>query len=198
MAQRLKGKKVAIVATDGFEQSELIVPLQALQEAGAEVAIIAPKSGEIQGMQHDDRGEKVKVDLTLGDANPDDFDALVLPGGVANPDKLRLEHRAIQFIRSFVENHKPVAAICHGPWTLIDAGGVEGKRVTSWPSLKRDLENAGAEWLDEEVVVDQSLVTSRKPGDLPAFCVKMIEEFADGRQNGAGKNHDRASESRQH
>lgn len=181
MAQRLAGKKVAVLATDGFERSELTEPVKALKSAGAETYVISPKAGQIQGMQHDEKGDKVNVDKILADADPSDYDALVLPGGVANPDKLRLERQAIAFIRRFVEDGKPIAAICHGPWTLIDAGGVEGRRMTSWPSLKIDLKNAGAQWVDEEVVVDSGLVTSRKPDDLPAFCAKMIEEFAEGR-----------------
>lgn len=181
MAQNLAGKKVAIVATDGFEQSELTEPLKALQRAGAEAHVIAPKAGDIQGMKHDEKGDKIHVDKTLMEANAGDYDALVLPGGVANPDKLRTERQAIAFIRAFVEADKPIAAICHGPWTLIDAGGVQGRRMTSWPSLKCDLKNAGAEWVDAEVVVDHGLVTSRKPDDLPAFCAKMIEEIGEGR-----------------
>ena len=180
MAQRLAGKKVAVLATDGFEQSELTDPVQALKDAGAEVHVVAPKAGQIQGMKHDEKGDKVRVDRTLAEAANADYDALVLPGGVANPDKLRLEREAIAFIRRFVEDDKPIAAICHGPWTLIDAGGVAGRRMTSWPSLKNDLKNAGAQWVDEEVVVDKGLVTSRKPDDLPAFCAKMVEEFAEG------------------
>ncbi len=148
--------------------------------------MIAPKSGDIQGMQHAEKGDKVHVDKTLGQANPDDYDALVLPGGVANPDALRINKQALQFVRHFVDAKKPIAAICHGPWTLIETGMVEGRKVTSWPSLKTDLENAGADWVDQEVVTDKGLVTSRKPDDLPAFCAKMIEEFAEGR-------HDRSS-----
>lgn len=181
MAQKLAGKTVAVVATDGFEQSELTEPVKALKSAGADVHVIAPKAGEIQGMQHDQKGDKVRVDKTLSEVEASDYDALVLPGGVANPDNLRLDRRAIAFIRRFVEDDKPIAAICHGPWPLIDAGGVEGRRMTSWPSLKTDLKNAGAQWVDEEVVVDNGLVTSRKPDDLPAFCAKMIEEIAEGR-----------------
>ncbi|HET9230582.1 MAG TPA: type 1 glutamine amidotransferase domain-containing protein [Vitreimonas sp.] len=181
MAQRLAGKKVAVLATDGFEQSELTEPVQALKNEGAEVHVVSPKAGQIQGMKHDEKGDKVRVDRTLAEAAEADYDALVLPGGVANPDNLRLERQAIAFIRRFVEDDKPIAAICHGPWTLIDAGGVAGRRMTSWPSLKNDLKNAGAHWVDEEVVVDNGLVTSRKPDDLPAFCAKMIEEIAEGR-----------------
>ncbi len=181
MAGVLAGKTVAVLATDGFEQVELIEPVKALKNAGAEVHIVAPKSGEIQGMNHDEKGQRVRVDKTLSEANETEYDALMLPGGVANPDNLRLEREAIAFIRRFVEDGKPIAAICHAPWTLIDAGGVEGRRMTSWPSLKTDLKNAGALWVDEEVVVDDGLVTSRKPGDLPAFCANMIEAFAKDR-----------------
>ncbi len=187
MAEKLAGKTVAVVATDGFEQVELTEPVKALKNAGAEVHIVAPKSGEIQGMNHDEKGDKVRVDKTFSQANETEYDALMLPGGVANPDNLRLEREAIAFIRRFVEDDKPIAAICHAPWTLIDAGGVEGRRMTSWPSLKNDLKNAGATWVDEEVVVDNGLVTSRKPGDLPAFIEKMIEEFAEGRHTGRAR-----------
>lgn len=183
MAHQLAGKRVAVLATDGFEQSELTDPVKALKNAGATVEIVSPKSGEIQGMKHDQKGDKTKVDTLLSAADASTYDALVLPGGVANPDSLRIEPEAIAFIRRFVEDDKPIAAICHGPWTLIDAGGVEGRKVTSWPSLKMDLTNAGATWVDEEVVVDRGLVTSRKPDDLPAFCAKMIEEIAEGRHN---------------
>lgn len=188
MAQKLAGKTIAVVATDGFEQVELTEPVKALKNAGAEVHIVAPKSGEIQGMHHDEKGDKVRVDKTFLQANETEYDALMLPGGVANPDNLRLEREAIAFIRRFVEDGKPIAAICHAPWTLIDAGGVEGRRMTSWPSLKNDLKNAGAMWVDEEVVVDNGLVTSRKPGDLPAFCAKMIEEFAEGPHAGRARS----------
>jgi protease I len=178
---RLDGKRIAVLATDGFEQTELEEPVRALREAGAVAEIVSPKPGEIQGMDHDEKGRTSRVDRTLSEADPAQYDALVLPGGVANPDKLRIERGAIAFIRRFVEDGKPIAAICHGPWTLIDAGGVQGRRMTSWPSLRVDLKNAGAEWTDAEVVVDNGLVTSRKPDDLPAFCAKMIEEFAEGR-----------------
>jgi len=188
MTQSLAAKKVAIVATDGFEQSELTEPLKALKNAGAEAHVIAPKAGDIQGMKHDQKGDKIRVDRTLSEADATQYDALVLPGGVANPDNLRIVPEAIAFIRRFVEDEKPIAAICHGPWTLIDAGGVEGRTLTSWPSLKTDLRNAGANWVDEQVVVDSGLVTSRKPADLPAFCAKMIEEIAEGRHDrGSGR-----------
>ncbi|MFI4949966.1 MAG: type 1 glutamine amidotransferase domain-containing protein [Caulobacterales bacterium] len=178
---RLNGKTVAVLATDGFEQVELEKPVQALREAGARVEVVAPHGGEIQGFNHHDKGGKTRVDRELAQARPDDYDAIVLPGGVINPDQLRLAPEAIDFVRSFAEAGKPIAAICHGPWTLINAEAVEGKRMTSWPSLQADLRNAGADWVDEEVVVDHGLVTSRKPDDLPAFCAKMIEEFAEGR-----------------
>lgn len=183
MAQNLSGRTVAVVATDGFEQSELIEPVKALKQAGATVHVVAPKSGTIQGWRHYDKGDTVPVDVALERANPSTYDALVLPGGVINPDQLRLEPKAIAFIRHFVEARKPIAAICHGPWTLIDAGGAKGRRMTSWPSLKVDLTNAGATWVDEAVVVDGGLVTSRKPDDLPAFNAKMIEEIAEGRHD---------------
>ena len=176
----LSGKKVAVLATDGFEQSELEKPVEALKAAGATVEVVSPKSGEIQGMEHHEKGRMVHVDRLLSQANADDYDSIVLPGGVANPDALRLEPKAIDFVRAFARAGKPIAAICHGPWTLINAEAVEGKRMTSWPSLEADLRNAGADWVDEEVVVDDGLVTSRKPDDLPAFCARMIEEFAEG------------------
>lgn len=176
----LAGKTIAVLATDGFEQVELTQPVEALKAAGAAVEIVSPKAGEIQGFKHHDKGDKTPVDRSLTDANPGDYDGLVLPGGVINPDALRLEPGAIAFVRGFIDAAKPVAAICHGPWTLIDAGAVKGRRMTSWPSLRTDLENAGAEWVDEEVVVDNGLVTSRNPDDLPAFCARMIEEFREG------------------
>lgn len=177
----LDGLKVAILAAEGFEQSELLEPRKALQEAGADTRVVSPATGEVQGWKHFDKGEKVRVDVPLDQANADDFDALLLPGGVANPDQLRMQPKAVAFIRSFFDAGKPVAAICHAPWTLIDAGVVKGRTVTSWPSLKMDLSNAGAKWVDQEVVTDNGLVTSRKPADIPAFNRKMIEEFAEGR-----------------
>jgi protease I len=178
--QRLDGRKVAVLATNGFEQSELEKPVEALKAAGATVDVISLQVGQIQGMEHDEKGRKVDVDLALDAAQASDYDALVLPGGVANPDKLRVQVAAVDFIRSFVDADKPIAAICHGPWTLINAEAVDGRRMTSWPSLEADLRNAGADWVDEEVVVDRGLVTSRKPDDLPAFCSSMIEAFAAG------------------
>lgn len=183
--KRLQGRKVAVLATDGFEQVELQKPVEALRQAGAEVEVVAPHGGQIQGFNHFDKGDKVAVDRELASASPDQYDAIVLPGGVINPDQLRLQPRAIDFIRGLAEAHKPIAAICHGPWTLINAKAVKGKRMTSWPSLEVDLENAGANWVDEQVVVDKGLVTSRNPDDLPAFCAKMIEEFAEGRHEAA-------------
>jgi deglycase len=184
MEHDLKGKKVAILVADGFEQDELIKPRDALEEAGAETEVVSPCEGKVKGRKHDKPGRSVKVDVPLSTANPQDYDALLQPGGVQNPDTLRMNAKAVQFVKAFFDEHKPVAAICHGPWTLIEAGVVRGRRVTSWPSLKTDLRNAGAEWVDEEVVVDNGLVTSRKPDDIPAFNAKMIEEFAEGKHDG--------------
>jgi protease I len=181
MTDTLKNRRIAVVATDGFEQSELVEPMKALRQEGATAEIISLKLGRIQGMVHHDKGDMHAVDRTLDQARPQDYDALVLPGGVANPDTLRIEPKAIAFIRHFIEQGKPIAAICHGPWTLIEAGGVKSRTMTSWPSLKTDLANAGAKWVDQAVVVDQGLVTSRKPDDLPQFCARMVEEFAEGR-----------------
>ena len=176
----LAGKRVAILATNGFEQAELLVPQQALEDAGATVDIIAPEAGMIQGMEHDVKGQMVAVDLTLEEANADDYDVLVLPGGVANPDALRQVKEAIDFIEYFNETGRLVAAICHGPWSLIEADMVRGRTVTSWPSLKTDLRNAGAAWVDQEVVVDGNLITSRKPEDLEAFCEAIIDAASHG------------------
>jgi protease I len=181
MAAQLNGKHIAILATDGFEQSELTKPLEALREAGARVDVVSPKDGDIQGMEHHDKGDKIPVDITLAYAEAADYDALVLPGGVANPDTLRLNPDAVAFVDAFVQAGKPIGAICHGPWTLIETAAVRGKRMTSWPSLKTDLTNAGAHWVDEEVVRDGLLVTSRKPDDLPAFCKEIIALFAEGK-----------------
>ncbi len=173
----LSGKTIAVLATDGFEQVELDKPVDAMRKAGATVHIVAPEAGDIQGFEHHDKGRKVGVDKTLGDVSTDDYDGLVLPGGVINPDALRLEEKAISFIGAFAKADKPIAAICHGPWTLIDAGIAKGHKLTSWPSLKTDLTNAGAEWVDETVVIDGKLVTSRNPDDLPAFCDGIIKVF---------------------
>ena len=171
----IKQKKIAILATDGFEQAELTEPRKALREAGATVTVIAPQAGEIQGMEHHEKGRKVTVDLELSKARAADFDALVLPGGVANPDTLRVDKDAVAFVKHFVTAGKPIAAICHGPWTLIEAEAVRGRTMTSWPSLRTDLKNAGANWVDKAVVVDGNLVTSRKPDDLPDFNRAFIE-----------------------
>lgn len=181
MADKLSGKKVAILAADGFEEVELTKPKKALEDAGAKTTVVSIKSGEIQGMNHADKGDRVGVDLTLGDASPSDFDALMIPGGLMNPDTLRSTDAALEFVRHFFDEGKPVAAICHGPWVLIDAGVVRGRTLTSWPAIKTDVRNAGGNWVDEEVVVDNGLVTSRKPDDIPAFNEKMIEEFCEGR-----------------
>lgn len=194
--QKLNGCRVAILATDGFEQSELFEPRKALLDAGADVKVVSPKDGEIKGWKHADWGEKCKVDLSLEDAEAAEFDALMLPGGVMNPDKLRMNEKAIEFIRGFTMKEKPIAAICHGPWTLIDAGYVTGKKMTSWPSLRADLSNAGAKWVDEEVVVDHGLVTSRKPDDLPAFNRRMIEEFAEGIHGEASQSKSQSTQPR--
>ena len=185
MAQRLQGLKVAVLATNGFEQAELEQPVNGLRDAGAEVDVIAPKAGKIQGYNHDEKADAFSVDKTLDAIKPQDYDALVLPGGVQNPDSLRLEPSAIAFIKSFVDAKKPISAVCHGPWTLIDAGGVKGRKMTSWPSLKVDLTNAGATWVDQEVVVDGNLVTSRKPEDLPAFVAKTVEVLEKAQRSAA-------------
>jgi protease I len=177
----LEGKKVAILVADGFEQEELTGPKEALEAAGAEIQIVSPAEGEVQGWNHDDKADKFRVDMPLNIARSDDYDALLLPGGVRNPDQLRMSTRAVEFIDGFFATGKPVAAICHAPWVLIETDIIKGKTITSWPSLKTDLTNAGAHWVDREVVVDDGLVTSRKPADIPAFNKKMIEEFAAGR-----------------
>jgi protease I len=181
LAHELNGKTIAILATDGFEQSELTEPKRALEEAGATVHVIAPKSGKIRGWDQTDWGAEIAVDLELERARPESYDGLVLPGGQINPDKLRIAPAAVAFAHAFIAAGKPVGAICHGPWLLVEADVVRGRQVTSWPSLKTDLKNAGAEWVDREVVVDQGLVTSRRPDDIPAFNAKLIEEFAEGR-----------------
>jgi protease I len=174
----LRGRCVAVLATDGVEQVELTTPVEALRSAGASVYIVGLEAGEIQAYNHLDAGDRIPVDRVLSETSALDYDALLLPGGVANPDALRTEEPAVQFVRDFVEADKPVAAICHAPWLLVEADLVRGRRLTSWPSLKTDVRNAGGEWADETVVVDQKLVTSRKPDDLPAFCERMLELFA--------------------
>jgi protease I len=181
MKEKLNGSKVAILATDGFEQVELMEPKKALENAGATTHVLSPKSGEIKGWKFKEWGDAVKVDKTIEQARAADYDVLVLPGGVMNPDHLRMEPKAVQFVREFAQSGKPVAAICHGAWTLIEAGVVKGKTMTSWPSLKTDMKNAGANWVDREVVVDGNFITSRKPEDLRAFSQKIIEEIADGK-----------------
>ena len=178
MPNDMQGKRVAILVTDGFEQVEMTKPRMALEDAGAITTLISPKQGEVQGWNHQDKGEKFRVDRELKSANANDYDALLLPGGVANPDQLRMIPEAVKFAKSFFAAHKPVAAICHGPWLLVEADVVRGYKVTSWPSLKTDLTNAGAKWTDSSVVVDRGLVTSRKPDDIPAFNEKMIEVFS--------------------
>ncbi len=181
----LKGKRVAILATDGFEQAELLEPRLALKEAGASTLVISPKDGKIRGWNMKEWGQEVPVDVPLKSAKGEDFDALVLPGGVMSPDHLRMDKKAVDFVKQFTDAGKPVAAICHGPWTLIEAGAVRGKTITSWPSLQTDLKNAGANWVDREVVRDGEIVTSRKPDDIRAFnreTIKMIAE-AKGSQN---------------
>lgn len=178
MALNLNGKKIAILATDGFEQAELTEPRKALDQAGATTELISPKDGSIKGWNSKDWGDSLRVDKTLDQANPLDYDALVLPGGVMNPDHLRMEPKAVEFVRKFAGSGKPVAAICHGPWLLVEAGVVKGKTATSWPSVKTDLVNAGAKWVDKEVVVDGAFITSRKPDDIPAFSRAIIDSLS--------------------
>jgi len=178
---QLDGKKVAILVADGFEQIEMTKPRQALDEAGAETKIVSLKKGKIQGMNHMEKGDKFDVDLTLDEARPEEFDALMIPGGLYNPDAMRSNEEALDFSRHFFEAGKPVAAICHGPQVLISANLVRGRKMTSWPAIQVDMRNAGANWVDHEVIVDNGLVSSRKPDDIPAFNKKMIEEFAEGR-----------------
>jgi protease I len=184
MADHLNGKRVAILVANGFEQIEMTDPREALEGAGATTDLVSVQSDEVKGWNRTEWGDTFAVDVPIEEADPDDYDALLLPGGVMNPDKLRREERVQKFVRSFFDEGKPVASICHGPWTLIDAGVAKGRRMTSYHSIQTDLKNAGVEWVDEEVVVDQGLVTSRKPDDLPAFDEKMIEEFAEGAHAG--------------
>jgi protease I len=181
MAKELEGKKVAFLFTEGAEQVEVTEPLKAVKDAGADVDIVSLEKGEVEMWNHFDKGEVINAEKAVSDADASDYDGLVLPGGVANPDQLRADEDAVKFVRDFFEQHKPVGVICHGPWTLVEADVVKGRKVTSWPSLKTDLRNAGADWVDEEVVVDNGLVTSRKPDDLKAFCAKIVEEFAEGK-----------------
>jgi protease I len=178
--ESLKGKRVAIIAADMVERVELVEPRKALEAAGAQIDVISLKPGEIRSFDHFDPAESVKVDKTAEEVDASDYDALMIPGGVGNPDQLRGDENVVSFVRDFFEQGKPVAAICHAPWVLVEAGVVKGRKVTSWPTLQTDLRNAGANWVDEEVVVDSGLVTSRKPDDIPAFTKKMIEEFAEG------------------
>jgi protease I len=181
MTEQLAGTSVALLATDGVEQIELTEPRRVLEEAGAKTALVSLEAGEIQGFDHLEKADRWPVDTTLDEADPDTFDALVLPGGVANPDRLRMDQRAVGFVRSFFEAGKPVGVICHAPWTIVEADLVRGRRLTSFPSLRTDIRNAGGTWVDEEVCVDNGLVSSRKPEDLPAFCAKLVEEFGEGR-----------------
>jgi len=180
MTAKLEGRRIAFLATDGVERSELSEPWEAVRAAGAEVELVSLESGTIQGFEHLDKAETFRVDRTIQDADADRYDGLVIPGGVANPDRLRSDGRAVDFVRSFFSQHKPVGVICHGPWMLVEAGVVRERTVTSWPSLATDIRNAGGNWVDQEVVVDNGLVTSRKPADLPAFCRKLVEELAEG------------------
>jgi len=176
----LQGRVAVLVANEGIEQVELTEPWQALEQAGAQPELIAPKSGQAQAVNHLDKGDTFPVDRTVAEANPDDYIGLLLPGGVANPDELRMDSEAVAFARSFFDAGKPIASICHGAWTLVEAGVVKGRTLTSWPSLQTDIRNAGGTWVDEEVHTDNGLVTSRRPDDLPAFCAKMLEEFSEG------------------
>jgi protease I len=187
MSHHLTGMRVAALVEHGFEQSELLEPRKALEEAGARVDVVSPVDGAVKGWHHGSWGDEVTVDCPLADAHPDDYDALLLPGGVFNPDRLRINERAVQFVKAFTVANRPVAAICHGPWTLIEADALRDRRVTSWPSLKTDLRNAGAIWVDGEVIEDRGLVTSRKPADIPAFNRKMIEIFGDFMKTRTGR-----------
>jgi protease I len=182
---KLDGKKVAILATDGVEQVELTEPQKAVEQEGADVTLVSLQEGEFQGFEHLDKGDTFTADKAVKDVSADDFDALLLPGGVANPDFLRTDEDAVGFVRDFARSGKPIGVICHGPWTLVEADVLKGRQITSWPSLKTDIRNAGGNWADEEVIVDNGLVSSRKPDDLPAFCAKVVEEFAEGRHEAA-------------
>jgi protease I len=181
VADELQGKRVAFLATDMVEQVELTEPWKAVEEAGATPELVSLEEGEIQGFNHYDKADTFTVDRTVEEARADDYDALVVPGGVGNPDTMRMDENAVEFVRQFFEQGKPVGVICHGPWMLVESGVVRGRTVTSWPSLRTDIRNAGGNWVDEQVVVDDGLVTSRKPDDLPAFNAKIVEEFAEGK-----------------
>lgn len=189
MADELRGKRIAALVDNGFEQVELLEPRKALEQAGAKVDVVSPQKSEVKGWNHAEWGQTVKVDAPLEQARADQYDGLLLPGGVINPDKLRINPKAIEFVKGFTTTGKPIAAICHRPWTLIEAGAVRGRTMTSWPSLQNDLRNAGAQWVDQDVCVDNGLVTSRKPDDIPAFNRKMIEEFVEGRHTGTRQPH---------
>ena len=178
MTSKLEGRSVLFIAADGVEQVELTQPWEALEKAGAKLTLAAPKAGEIQGVNGMEKGDRFTADRALADVSAADFDALVIPGGVANPDKLRMEKAAVGLVRAFIESDKPVAAICHGPWVLVEADAVRGRTLTSWPSLQTDIRNAGGTWVDKQVQVDQKLITSRKPDDLPAFCTRIVTDFA--------------------
>jgi protease I len=191
----LKSTKVAILVADGFEQVEMTEPRKALDQAGATTQIVSPVKNEVQGWKHFDKADKFKVDVPLAEADAKDFDALLLPGGVANPDQLRMNADAVEFVRAFVDAGKPVAVICHGPWTLIDAGAARGRTLTSWPSLQADLKNAGANWVDQEVVVDKGIVSSRKPQDIPAFNREMLKLFEAGQASAASRSASTAARS---
>ena len=180
MGTQLNGKRIAFLATDGVEQVELTEPWKAVEKAGGTPELVSLESGEIQGFEHFDKGDRFPVDKPVSEADPLDYDALVLPGGVINPDILRTDPGAMEFVRAFFEQGKPMGAICHGPWSLVEADVVEDRRVTSWPSLKTDIRNAGGTWVDERIIVDRGLFTSRKPDDLPVFCAKLVEEVAEG------------------
>jgi protease I len=193
MSNELQSKRIAILVDNGFEQVEMTGPRDALREAGAQTELVSPQKSKVKGWQHDHWGDEFPVEVQLSEADPSKYDGLVLPGGVMNPDHLRQNTQAVDFVRAFVDSGKPIAAICHGPWTLIEAGAVKGREMTSWPSLKTDLRNAGARWVDREVVADNGIVTSRKPDDIPAFNKKMIEEFREGvHDRGASARSDQA------
>jgi protease I len=189
MSTELRGKRIAfMMAQEGVEEVELTEPWQAIVQAGGTPELIAPEEGEVQAFNHLEEASTFPVDRTLGDARPDEYDAVVLPGGVANPDELRTDERAVRFLQELVAEGKPIGVICHGPWTLVEADLVRDRTITSWPSLKTDIRNAGGRWVDEEIVVDEGLVSSRKPEDLPAFCAKIVEEFGEGRHPVSGRS----------